>query len=87
MTETPHQNLPRWAVFADEILTAAEVRRRAAIAAVRRFVDEIHPVVSDRSRCKTVIDSRLDLAEDLTAARILFRRSVVHSVGQLVTKD
>lgn len=88
MTEVPPQEtMPRWALFADDVLTFAEARRKAAIAAVRKFVGEVNPVLSDRSRRKSVIESRLALAEELVTARIAFRRSVVRRAGQLTARD
>jgi hypothetical protein len=75
---------PPWVQFRETMLTARETRRKAAITAVRRFVD-VHPVVSRLPRVKAVIDARLQLREDLVSARFQFRRTVVRGVGQLVS--
>ena len=88
MTEIKQQQqrpstLP-WVQFREDILTARETQLKAAIDAVRRFVD-VHPVVSRLPWVKTVIDARLQLREDLISARFQFRRAVVRSVGQLVS--
>jgi hypothetical protein len=84
MTEDEQQPRPlRWAQFRDDMLTAREVRRKAAIDGVRRFVD-LHPAISRRPRLKAVIEARLQLREDLVNARFQFRRAVVHSRSRLV---
>jgi hypothetical protein len=85
MTEVKKQagTLP-WLQFREDMLTARETHHKAAIDAVRRFVD-VHPVVSRLPWIKTVIDARLQLREDLVSARFQFRRAVVRSVGQLVS--
>jgi hypothetical protein len=84
MTEAPQQaSLLPWAQFREDMLTAREVRRKAAIDAVRRFVDH-NPVISRRPRRKAIIEARLQLHEDLVSARFQFRRAVVRSVNQLV---
>lgn len=85
MTEIQHQpaTLP-WVQFRENMLTARETQRKAAIDAVRRFVD-VHPVVSRLPRFKAVIDARLQLREDLVSARFQFHRAVLRNVNQLVS--
>ena len=74
-----------WVQFRENMLTARETHHKAAIDAVRRFVD-VHPVVSRLPRVMAVIDARLQLREDhLVSARFQFRRAVVRGVGQLVS--
>ena len=85
MTEIQQQpGTPPWVQFRVDMLTARETRRKAAIDAVRRFVD-VHPVVSRLPVVKAVIDARLQLREDLVSARFQFRRALVRGVGQLVS--
>ena len=87
MTEKIQQQQPGtlpWVQFRENMLTARETHRKAAIDAVRRFVD-VHPVVARLPWVKAVIDARLQLREDLVSARFQFRRAVVRSVGQLVS--
>jgi hypothetical protein len=76
-------NLLPLARFREDMLTAREVRRKAAIDAVRRFVDD-NPMISRRPRRKAIIEARLQLHEDLVSARFQFRRAVVRSINQLV---
>lgn len=87
MTEAPHKAEPRWAELSDDVLESLETGRKKAIDALHKFVDEVSPAISDKSRRKNVIDAALDLAEDLFTARIEFLRSVVRSAGQTFNKD
>jgi hypothetical protein len=85
MTEDQQQPVnPPWVQLRENMLTARETRRKAAIGAVRRCVG-VDPVVSRLPRVKAVIDARLQLREDLVSARFQFRRAVVRGVGQLVS--
>jgi hypothetical protein len=86
MTQTPEKSKPRWAELSDEVLESVEDGRKQAIEAVRKFVDQISPVLPEQSRRKTVVDAALDLAEELVTARIEFFRSVVRSAGHAVGK-
>ncbi len=86
MTEAPHKSEPRWAELSDDVLESVESGRKHAIEAVRKFVDQISPVLPEQSRRKTVVDAALDLADDLVTARIEFFRNVVRSAGQAVSK-
>ena len=87
MTETPHETTPGWAELSDDVLESVEVGRKTAIEAVRKFVDEVSPVIDDQSRRKTVIDAALNLVEELVTARIEFLRSVVRSAGETLSKE
>ena len=69
MTETPHETTPGWAELSDDVLESVEVGRKTAIEAVRKFVDEVSPVIDDQSRRKTVIDAALNLVEELVTGR------------------
>ncbi len=87
MTETTQKSAPAWAELSDDVLESVETGRKTAIEAVRKFVDEVTPVVADQSQRKTVIDAALELAEELMTARIEFLRSVVRSAGQTLSKQ
>jgi hypothetical protein len=86
MAKAPEKSEPRWAELSEDVLETVENGRKQTIEAVRKFVDQISPVLPDQSRRKTVVDAALDLAEELTTARIEFFRSVVRSAGQAVSK-
>jgi hypothetical protein len=87
MTETSHKTTPGWAELSDDVLESVEAGRKTAIDALRKFVDEVTPVIDDQSRRKTVIDAALNLAEELVTARIEFLRSVVRSAGETFSKE
>ena len=57
MAETPHKTTPAGPSTVDDVLESVEVGRKTAIEAVRKFVDEVSPVIDDQSRRKTVIDA------------------------------
>jgi hypothetical protein len=73
-----------WVQFRENMLTARETQVKAAIGAVRRFVDA-HPVLSRLPLATAVIDARLQLREDLVSARFQFHRAAVRNLGQLVS--
>lgn len=87
MAETSQKAEPRWAELSDDVLESLESGRTSAIESVRKFVDEVMPVLADRSRAKTVIDAALNLAEELMTARIEFLRSVVRSAAETVSNE
>ncbi len=85
-SKTPEKSEPRWAELSDDVLESVETGRKQAIDAVRKFVDQISPVLPEQSRRKTVVDAALDLADELVATRIEFFRSVVRSAAQATGK-
>ena len=76
----------RTAEVSAEVLKAVEDGQRAAIAAVRKFVDtvdEVIPALGDRpSRREQVIDAALDMADKLVTTQYGFLRSVVRSADR-----
>ena len=76
--------------LSDEVLKSVEAGQRAAIEAVRKFVDtvdEVIPALGDRpSRRETVIDAALDMADRLVATQYEFLRSVVRSADRTLRK-
>ncbi|UQX10341.1 hypothetical protein [Candidatus Mycobacterium methanotrophicum] len=88
MTETSQKTVAeRLAGLSDDVLESLETGRTTAIEAVRKFVDEVTPVVAEPGRRKKVVDAALDLAEELVKVRIEFLRSVVRSAGQTLSKE
>jgi hypothetical protein len=88
MTETPQKTVTERLVgLSDDVLESLETGRTAAIDAIRKFVDEVTPVVAEEGRRKKVVDAALDLAEELVKAHLEFLRSVVRSVGQTLSKE
>lgn len=89
MTSTEKKTLVEQAAgLSDEVLESVEAGRRAAIEAVRKFVDtvdEVTPALVDASRRKTIVDAALDLADSLVTTRVEFLRSVVRSASEAVS--
>jgi hypothetical protein len=76
----------RAANLSDEVLKSVEAGQRAAIEAVRKFVDTVDeaiPAKDDRpSRRETAIDAALDMADRLVTTQYEFLRSVVRSADR-----
>ncbi|HME47330.1 hypothetical protein [Mycobacterium sp.] len=76
----------RAAGLSDDVLKSVEAGQRAAIDAVRKFVDtldEAIPAKEDRpSRRENVIDAALDMADRLVTTQYEFLRSVVRSADR-----
>ena len=72
--------------LSDEVLKSVEAGQRAAIEAVRKFVDTVDeaiPALGDRpSRRQTVIDAALDMADRLVTTQYEFLRSVVRRAAR-----
>lgn len=86
MTETPQKTVvERAAELSDDVLASVEAGRKSGIEAVRKFttaIEQVTPALVDPTRRKAVIDAALDLAEELSVARIEFLRSVVRSSAE-----
>ena len=76
--------------LSDEVLESVAAGQRAAIEAVRKFVDtvdDVLPAIGDRpSRREVVIDAALDMADRLVTTQYDFLRSVVASADRSLTK-
>ena len=81
----------RTADLSEEVLKTVEAGQRAAIEAVRKFVDTVDealPAAGDRpSRRETLIDAALDMAEKLVTTQYDFLRSVVRSADRSLSKS
>ena len=87
MTDGPEKkNLSeRAADLSDAMFESSEARRRAAMQAVRAFVDTVDetiPNIVDPLTRKKIIDSALALADKLGATQLEFLRSVSGSVSE-----
>jgi hypothetical protein len=73
-----------------DVLKSIEAGQRAAIEAVRKFVDivdEVIPAIGGRpSRRETVIDAALEMADQLVTTQYDFLRSVVRSADRSLSK-
>ncbi len=76
--------------LSDEVLEAVESGQRAAIDAVRKFVDTVDealPAIGGRpSRRENVIDGALEMADKLVSTQYDFLRSVVQSADRSLGK-
>ena len=81
----------RAAGTSDEVLKSVEAGQRAAIEAVRKFVDtvdETMPAHGDRApRRQTIVDAALDMADRLVTAQSGFIRSVVSSADEALREN
>jgi len=72
--------------LSEQVLEQLEAGQRNAIAAVRKFVDSADnalPSLSDgSSRPQEIIDSALEMSEQLVQVQYDFVRKVVHSAGE-----
>ena len=78
----------RAAGLSDEVLESVGAGRRAAIEAMRKFmntVNEATPALVEPARRKTIVDAVLDLADSLVTTRVEFVRSVVRSASEAVS--
>jgi hypothetical protein len=80
----------RTTALSDEVLKSLESGQRAAIEAVRKFVDTVDeklPAAGERpSRRQEVVDSAMEMADRLVHTQYDFIRSVVQSAGKALGK-
>jgi hypothetical protein len=80
--------LPRAVDLSDEVLESVKSGQQSAIEAVRKFVatvDEALPEAVHPLR-QTVVDSALELADQLVTTQYEFLRSVVRSAERALNK-
>ncbi len=86
--EGPHV-VDRTTELSDDVLKSLESGQRAAIEAVRKFVDvvdEALPVIGEQpSRREHIIDAAMEMADRLVHTQYDFLRKVVHSAGKTLT--
>jgi hypothetical protein len=72
-----------------EVLASVEAGQRAAIEAVRGFVDTVDPTLPVRggnaSKRQEVIDAGVEMADRLVQGQYGFLRSLVHTAGSVVS--
>lgn len=81
----------RTAELSEEVLKSLESGQRAAIEAVRKFidtVDETLPAFGERpSRRQDIIDAALEMADRLVHTQYDFLHKVVHSAGKALSRQ
>lgn len=82
--------LARTADLSDEVLKSVEDAQRAAIEALRKFVDtvdEVIPAIGDRpSRRERVVDAALEMADRLVTTQYDFLRNLVRSADRSLSE-
>jgi hypothetical protein len=80
----------RAAELSEEVLKSLESGQRAAIDAVRKFVDTVDealPALGERpSRRQEVIDAAMEMADRLVHTQYDFLHKVVHSAGSALNR-
>jgi hypothetical protein len=87
----PKPLLDRTEEFSNEVLESVESGQRAAIDAVRKFmesVDRALPLRGDGpSKREEVIDSAMEMADRLVHTQYDFLRKVVHAAGKTLGRS
>ncbi len=80
----------RAADLSDDVLNSVESGQRAAIDAVRKFVETVDEAIPTRSEHPSarekVVDAALDMADRLVTTQYEFLRSVVRSADRSLSK-
>ena len=83
----------RTSELSDDMLKSLESGSRAAIEAVRKFVDVVDealpalPHGERPSRRREIVDAAMDMADRLVKTQYEFLRSVVHSAGTTLNRE
>ncbi|MGA2163667.1 MAG: hypothetical protein ABSH36_04285 [Solirubrobacteraceae bacterium] len=76
--------------LSDEVFNSLESGQRAAIDAVRKFVDTVDeklPALGERpSRRQEIVDAAMEMADRLVHTQYDFLRNVVQSAGKALSK-
>ena len=80
--------IDRTADLSEEVLKSVESGQRAAIEAVRKFVDKVDEALPEAVHPlrKTIVDSALELADQLVTTQYEFLRSIVRSADRALSK-
>jgi hypothetical protein len=77
--------------LSDEVLKSVEAGQRAAIDAVRKFVDTVDdalPAQGERAeRRDSIVEAAFDMADKLVTSQYEFLRNVVRSADQAIRKS
>jgi len=76
--------------LSEDLFEEVEAGQRAAIRAVKRFVDTVDrtlpPQTEDPSRRQTVVDAAMEMADQLVHVQYDFLRKVVRSAGKSLSR-
>ena len=87
------EQIDRTAELSDEVLKSLESGSRAAIEAVRKFVDVVDealpalPHGERPSRRREIVDAAMDMADRLVKTQYEFLRSVVQDAASAVSRE
>jgi hypothetical protein len=87
------EQIDRTAELSDEVLKSLESGSRAAIEAVRKFVDVVDealpalPHGERPSRRREILDAAMDMTDRLITTQYEFLRSVVQSAGTALGRE
>jgi hypothetical protein len=76
--------------LSEDVLQSVESGQRAAIEAVRKFVDTVDqalPGEAESSRRQDVVDAAMEMADRLVHTQYEFLRKVVHGAGHSLTRS
>jgi hypothetical protein len=83
--------IERTTELSEDVLQSVESGQRAAIEAVRKFVDTVDqalpPGGAESSRRQDVVDAAMEMADRLVHTQYDFLRKVVHGAGQSLTRS
>ncbi len=88
---TSKESVKRTTDLSDDVLKSLESGQRAAIDAVRKFVDTVDeklPALGERpSKRQDVVDAAMEMADRLVHTQYDFLRSVVQSAGRALSRQ
>jgi hypothetical protein len=87
-THKPTSPVARPVELSEEVLKSVESGQRAAIEAVRKFVDTVDEALPGHEATKRqpVIDAAMEMAEKLVHTQYDFLRKIVDSAGKSLTR-
>lgn len=83
------RTIKRTTELSEDVFKSLESGQKAAIEAVRKFVDTVDeklPAAEHPSKRQDVIDAAMEMSERLVHTQYEFLRKVVHSAGKTLTK-
>ncbi len=87
----PASAIDRTTQLSDEVLDSVEKVQRAAIEAVRKFVDVVNEALPAHgegpTRRQEVVDSAMEMADRLVHAQYDFIRKVIDSAGKSLSRS
>lgn len=88
--KTAEELAQRAAGLSDDVLKSVEAGQRAALDAVRKFVDTVDEAIPSRGeggdRREAIVNAAFDMADRLITSQYDFLRNVVRSADQAIRK-